>query len=165
VKTLRARRHIACRLLPLVFFLYLIQIIDRFNISFAALRMKYELGFSDSVHGLGVSLFHLAYFGFGIPGVILIERWSAKKWISCIVVSWGLITLLTAFIQNANQFYTARLLLGVAEASFFPGIIIYLTHWFTLKDRARAFAGFSPPHRSVHSSALLRQVGCFRSTL
>ena len=102
--SLRARRHIACRLLALIFFLYLIQIIDRFNISFAALRMKSELGFSDSVYGFGVSLFNLTYLAFGIPGVILVQRWSARKWISCIVVSWGLITLLTAFIQNANQF-------------------------------------------------------------
>jgi len=123
--SLRARRHIACRLLPLIFFLYLLQIIDRFNVSFAALRMKSELGFSDSVYGFGVSLFNLTYLAFGIPGVILVERWSARKWISRIVVSWGLITLLTAFIQSANHFYAVRLLLGVAEASFFPGIAIY----------------------------------------
>jgi MFS transporter, ACS family, tartrate transporter len=154
--SLRARRHIASRLLALIFFLYLIQIIDRFNISFAALRMKSELGFSDSVYGFGVSLFNLTYLAFGIPGVILVERWSARKWISCIVVSWGLITLLTAFIQNANEFYVVRLLLGAAEASFFPGIIIYLTHWFTQKDRARAFAGFyaAAPFGSFIGSAV-----------
>jgi MFS transporter, ACS family, tartrate transporter len=82
----RARRHIACRLLPLVFFLYLLQVIDRYNVSFAALRMKSELGFSDTVYGFGVSLFNLTYLAFVIPGVILVERWSARKWISGIVV-------------------------------------------------------------------------------
>jgi len=107
-----------------VFFLYLIQIIDRLNVSFAALRMKSELGFSDSVYGLGVSLFNLTYLEFGIPGVILVERWSAHKWISCIVVWWGLITILTAFIQSAREFYFVRLLLGAAEASFFPELSI-----------------------------------------
>ena len=154
--SIRARRHIACRLLPLVFFLYLLQIIDRFNVSFAALRMKSELGFSDTVYGFGVSLFNLTYLAFVIPGVMLVERWSARKWISGIVVLWGLITLLTAFIQSANQFYAVRLLLGVAESSFFPGIIVYLTHWFTLKDRARAFAGFyaAAPFGSFIGSAV-----------
>jgi MFS transporter, ACS family, tartrate transporter len=102
--SVRARRHVACRLLPFVFLLYLIQIIDRLNISFAALRMKSELGFSDSVYGFGVSLFSLTYFALEIPGVILVERWSARKWISGIVVAWGLITLLTALIQRLTSF-------------------------------------------------------------
>ena len=154
--SVRARRHIACRLLPLVFFLYFLQVIDRYNVSFAALRMKSELGFSDTVYGFGVSLFNLTYLAFVIPGVILVERWSARKWISGIVVLWGLITLLTAFIQNAHQFYAVRLLLGAAESSFFPGIIVYLTHWFTLKDRARAFSGFyaAAPFGSFIGSAV-----------
>ena len=138
----QTRLNIACRLLPLIFFLYLIQIVDRLNVSFAALRMKSELGFSDSVYGLGVSLFNLTYLAFGIPGVLLVERWSARKWISSIVVMWGLTTIFTAFIASASEFYWVRLVLGAAEASFFPGIIVYLTHWFTQKDRARAFAGF-----------------------
>ena len=138
----RARRRIAWRLLPFVFFLYLISMIDRFNVSFAALRMKSDLGFSDSVYGFGASLFFITYVAFEVPGALFAERWSVRKWISRIMVSWGVITILNAFIQSAHQFYAARLLLGTAEASFFPGIIIYLTRWFTLKDRARAIAAF-----------------------
>lgn len=138
----QARGRIAWRLLPFVFVLYLICMIDRFNISFAALRMKAELGFSDSVYGFGASLFFLTYVALEIPGAILAERWSIRKWIARIMVSWGLITIGTASIQSAHQLYVARLLLGAAEASFFPAIIIYVTRWFTLKDRARAIAAF-----------------------
>jgi MFS transporter, ACS family, tartrate transporter len=138
--SLRARRRIAWRLLPFLFVLYLISFIDRFNVSFAALRMKADLGFSDSVYGLGASLFFVTYVLFEIPGAVLAERWSVRKWTTRIMVSWGMITILTAFIHTARQFYVARLLLGAAEASFFPGMIVYLTRWFTLKDRARAIA-------------------------
>lgn len=116
--------------------------IDRFNVSFAALRMKADLGFSDSIYGFGASLFFVTYVLFEIPGAIVAERWSVRKWTARIMLSWGVITILTAYIQNAREFYLARLLLGTAEASFFPGIIIYLTRWFAAKDRARAIAIF-----------------------
>src|SRR3974377_622969 len=122
----QARRSTAGRLLPFVFVLYLICMIDRFNISFAALRMKADLGLSDSVYGFGASLFFLTYVAFEIPGAIVAERWSIRKWIARIMVSWGLITIVTASIQSAHQLYVVRLLLGAAEASFFPAIIIYL---------------------------------------
>jgi MFS transporter, ACS family, tartrate transporter len=138
----RARRRIACRLLPFIFFLYLTAMIDRFNVSFAALRMKGDLGFSDSIYGLGASLFFVTYVLFEIPGAIVAERWSVRKWTARIMLSWGVITIFTACIHTAREFYVARLLLGTAEASFFPGIIIYLTRWFTVKDRARAIAAF-----------------------
>jgi MFS transporter, ACS family, tartrate transporter len=152
----RARRRIACRLLPFIFFLCLTAMIDRFNISFAALGMKTDLAFSDSVYGLGASLFFVTYVLFEIPGAIVAERWSVRKWTARIMLSWGVITILTAFIHNAREFYVARLLLGTAEASFFPGIIIYLTRWFTVKDRARAIAAFyiaSPISAFVGSAA------------
>ena len=139
---LSARRQIAIRLLPFLFTLYLVNYIDRVNVSFAALRMSADLGFSDRVYGLGAGIFFLTYVLFEIPGAILIERWSARKWIARIMVTWGLVTILTAFIHTAQQFYTARLLLGAAEASFFPGVILYLTRWFRLEDRARAIAVF-----------------------
>jgi MFS transporter, ACS family, tartrate transporter len=116
--------------------------IDRFNVSFAALRMKADLGFSDKVYGFGASAFFITYALLEIPGAIVAERWSVRKWIARIMVSWGLITILTAFIQNASGFYVARVILGGAEASFFPAIIVYLTRWFTLKERARAIAAF-----------------------
>ena len=126
----RARRRVACRLLPFVFFIYVVNYIDRVNVSFANLRMSTDLGFSDGVYGLGVGMFYLTYLLFEIPGAVIVERWSARKWIARIMISWGVVTILTGFIHSAGQFYAARFLLGLAEASFFPGMIVYLTHWF-----------------------------------
>jgi MFS transporter, ACS family, tartrate transporter len=139
---LSARRRIALRLLPFLFTLYLINYVDRVNVSFAALRMSADLHFSDSVYGLGAGVFFLTYVLFEIPGAVLVERWSARKWIARIMVTWGLVTIFTAFVENATQFYVARLLLGAAEASFYPGVIVYITRWFRLEDRARAIAVF-----------------------
>jgi ACS family tartrate transporter-like MFS transporter len=137
---LRARRRIALRLLPFVFLIYIVNYIDRVNVSFANLRMSTELGFSDKVYGLGVSMFYVTYVLFEIPGAVIVERWSARKWIARIMISWGIVTALTGFIQSTGQFYTARFVLGIAESSFFPGMIVYLTHWFCSFDRSRAIA-------------------------
>jgi ACS family tartrate transporter-like MFS transporter len=139
---IRARRRIAYRLLPFVFLIYVVNYIDRVNVSFANLRMSADLGFSDRVYGLGVGMFYLTYVLFEIPGAIIVERWSARKWIARIMISWGVVTILTGFVQSAAQFYAARFFLGLAEASFFPGMIIYLTHWFPSRDRCRAIACF-----------------------
>jgi len=136
----RARRRIAYRLLPLVFLLYLVNYIDRVNVSFANLRMSADLGFSDRVFGLGVGMFYITYVLFEIPGAIIVERWSARKWIARIMISWGVVTILTGFVHTATQFYVARFFLGAAESSFFPGMIVYLTHWFCARDRSRAIA-------------------------
>ena len=137
---IRARRRIAYRLLPFVFLIYIVNYIDRVNVSFANLRMSADLGFSDRVYGLGVGMFYLTYVLFEIPGAIIVERWSARKWIARIMISWGAVTILTGFVHSAAQFYAARFSLGVAEASFFPGMIVYLTHWFRLRERSRAIA-------------------------
>jgi len=137
---MRARRRVALRLLPFVFLIYIVNYIDRVNVSFANLRMSADLGFSDRVYGLGVGVFYVTYVLFEIPGAIIVERWSARKWIARIMVSWGLVTILTGFVRSAGEFYTARFFLGLAEASFFPGMIVYLTHWFRLSDRSRAIA-------------------------
>lgn len=137
---LRARRRIAYRLLPFVFLIYIVNYIDRVNVSFANLRMSAELGFSDKVYGLGVGMFYVTYVLFEIPGAIIVERWSARKWIARIMISWGIVTALTGFIHSTGQFYTARFVLGIAESSFFPGMIVYLTHWFCSLDRSRAIA-------------------------
>src|SRR4030088_2519744 len=126
----RARRRIAYRLLPFVFLIYVVNYIDRVNVSFANLRMSADLGFSDGVYGLGVGVFYIGYVLFEIPGAIIVERWSARKWIARIMISWGFVTILTGFVNSAGQFYMARFFLGLAEASFFPGMIVYLTHWF-----------------------------------
>jgi MFS transporter, ACS family, tartrate transporter len=136
----RARRRIAARLLPFVFIIYIVNYIDRVNVSFANLRMSADLGFSDKVYGLGVGMFYVTYVLFEIPGAIIVERWSARKWIARIMISWGIVTLLTGFIHTTGQFYVARFVLGIAESSFFPGMIVYLTHWFCSFDRSRAIA-------------------------
>ena len=136
----RTRRRVALRLLPFVFLIYVVNYIDRVNVSFANLRMSADLGFSDRVYGLGVGIFYISYVLFEIPGAIIVERWSARKWIARIMISWGLVTILSAFVKTAGQFYTARFFLGLAEASFFPGMIVYLTHWFRLAERSRAIA-------------------------
>jgi sugar phosphate permease len=138
----RARRRIAIRLLPFVFLIYVVAYIDRANVSFANLRMSADLGFSDRAYGLGVGMFFLGYVLFEVPGSIIVERWSARKWLARIMITWGVVTILTACIHSPKQFYVARFLVGLAEASFFPGIIVYLTHWFCLKDRAKAIAFF-----------------------
>jgi len=136
----RARRRVAWRLLPFVFLLYVVAYIDRVNVSFAALRMNADLGFGDCVFGLGVGIFYVSYVLFEIPGSIMVERWSARKWIARIMISWGLVTILTGFVRTSGQFYAVRCFLGVAEASFLPGMIVYLTHWFRLRERSRAIA-------------------------
>src|SRR5215471_3824631 len=137
-----ARRRIACRLLPFVFLIYVVNYIDRVNVSFANLRMSADLGFSDQVYGLGVGMFYLTYVLFEIPGAIVAERWSARKWIARIMISWGVVTISTGFVHTVGQFYAARFFLGLAEASFFPAMIVYLTHWFSSRDRCRAIACF-----------------------
>jgi len=122
--------------------MYVIAYVDRANVSFANLRMSVDLGFSDRVYGLGVGMFFLGYVIFEVPGALIVERWSARKWLARIMITWGLATVLMAFVHTATQFYAVRLLVGVAEASFFPGIIVYLTHWFRQSDRAKAIAFF-----------------------
>jgi MFS transporter, ACS family, tartrate transporter len=136
----RARRRVAYRLLPFVFLLYIVNYIDRVNVSFANLRMSADLGFSDRVYGLGVGVFYVTYVLFEIPGAVIVERWSARKWIARIMISWGIVTILTGFVHTTTQFYIARFFLGAAESSFFPGMIVYLTHWFCARDRSRAIA-------------------------
>jgi ACS family tartrate transporter-like MFS transporter len=136
----RARRRVAYRLLPFVFLLYIVNYIDRVNVSFANLRMSADLGFSDRAYGLGVGMFYITYVLFEIPGAVIVERWSARKWIARIMISWGIVTILTGFVHTTTQFYVARFFLGAAESSFFPGMIVYLTHWFCARDRSRAIA-------------------------
>jgi MFS transporter, ACS family, tartrate transporter len=152
----QARRRIARRLLPFLFILYFVAFLDRVNVGYAGLKMSVNLGFSDRVFGLGSGIFFLGYFLFEIPGALLVERWSARGWIARILISWGLVTTLVALVHTPRQFYAARFLLGAAEAGFFPGIIVYLTHWFRHEDRARAGALFMAaiPFANVMGSPL-----------
>ena len=139
----RTRRRINRRLLPFLFLLYIIAFLDRINISFAGLDMTRELGFSDGVFGLGSGIFFVGYLLLEIPGTLIVELWSARKWIARIMISWGLVASFTGLIHTPGQFYWARFILGVAEAGFFPGVIVYLTHWYRDQDRARALGIFA----------------------
>src|SRR5882757_3599304 len=138
----RARRRIARRLLPFLFLLYVIAFIDRMNVGAAALQMPHDLGFSEGVIGFGAGIFFFGYFLLEIPGALIVERWGARRWIARIMITWGMITVLMAFIRTEHQFYLVRFLVGAAEAGFFPGVIVYLTHWFRYQDRAKAVAVF-----------------------
>src|SRR5262245_2470624 len=131
------------RLLPLLFICYVIAYVDRQNVAIAKLTMARDLpGFDDAVIGHGAGLFFIGYFLLEIPGTLLVEKWSARKWICRIMITWGIMAALTAFVRTPFQFYTVRFLLGLAEAGFFPGVIVYLSHWFPVRDRAKAMAGF-----------------------
>ena len=135
------RKKVAWRVLPLVFLLYIVAYLDRANVGFAKLRMARDLNFSEEVFGLGIGIFFIGYLVLEIPGALLVERWSARKWFTRILISWGCISTLTALVRTPMEFYVARFVLGIAEAGFFPGIIVYFTHWFTAVDRARALSG------------------------
>jgi ACS family tartrate transporter-like MFS transporter len=141
IDVVRLRRKVAWRILPLVFLLYIVAYLDRANVGFAKLRMASDLHFSDAVYGLGIGIFFIGYLLLEIPGALLVERWSARKWFARILITWGFISALTAFVTTPMQFNVARFFLGVAEAGFFPGIIVYFTHWFTSQDRTRALSG------------------------
>jgi MFS transporter, ACS family, tartrate transporter len=135
-----ARRKVAWRVLPLILVLYVVAYLDRANAGFAKLPMKDALGFPDDVFGWGFGLFFVGYLLFEIPGALLVEHWSARKWFARILVTWGACSMGMALVETPTHFYLARFLLGVAEAGFFPGVIVYFTHWFPRRDRARALA-------------------------
>ena len=137
-----ARRRIAWRLLPFLFLLYVANYLDRTNIAFASLRMKTDLGLTDSVFGTASGIFFIGYLGLQIPGALLVERWSARRLLALTLVAWGALTTLTGFVRTPLELYGARFLLGAAEAGFFPGVIVYLSHWFIPADRAKAGARF-----------------------
>jgi sugar phosphate permease len=137
-----ARSRIAWRLLPFLFLLYVTNYLDRTNIAYATLGMKGALGLSDSVFGTASGIFFIGYFALQIPGALLVERWSARWLLALTLITWGGLTTLTAFVHTPTQLYGARFLLGAAEAGFFPGVIVYLSHWFTAADRGKAVARF-----------------------
>jgi ACS family tartrate transporter-like MFS transporter len=130
------------RLIPFLFVLYIVAYLDRINVGFAALQMQADLGFSDAVYGFGAGIFFLGYFVFEVPSNLILERVGPRFWISRIMITWGLVSSAMMFVRDAPTFYALRFLLGVAEAGFFPGVILYLTHWFPAAQRARAVAQF-----------------------
>jgi MFS transporter, ACS family, tartrate transporter len=136
------RQVIAVRLLPFLFVLYITNYLDRTSVAYAALGMTRDLGFSDRVFGLGAGIFFISYVALQIPGALLVERWSARRSIAAVMIAWGSLTVLTALVHTPGQLYLARFVLGAAEAGFFPGVIIYLSHWFIHEDRAKATSNF-----------------------
>lgn len=129
-------RKITWRLIPFLLLAYVVCYIDRSNVSFAYLRFKDDVGLSDAAYGLGAGIFYLGYVLFEVPSNMLLEKLGARATLMRIMVLWGLVSAATAFVSSPEQFYLARILLGVAEAGFFPGLILYLTYWFPASRRA-----------------------------
>ena len=137
-----ALRKVRTRLVPFLGLLYFAAFIDRVNVSFAAAQMHRDLGFSPAVYGLGAGMFFLGYCLFEIPSNLILHRLGARRWIARIMISWAVIAAGMAFIKTAADFYGLRLLLGIAEAGFFPGVLYYLTYWLPAAERARLIGTF-----------------------
>jgi ACS family tartrate transporter-like MFS transporter len=135
-------RKVNRRILPFMFLLYIVSYLDRINVGFAALQLNTDLGFSASVFGFGSGIFFLGYFLFEIPSNLILQKVGARRWIARILVTWGLISSSMLFVRGEFSFYALRFLLGVAEAGFFPGMILYLTYWYPIEERGRTVATF-----------------------
>src|SRR5215218_7492202 len=135
-------RKATVRLIPFLFVLYIVSFLDRVNVSFAALQMNEDLGLSDAVYGLGAGIFFIGYFVFEVPSNLILERVGARVWIARIMITWGIISTAMFLVTGPVSFYLLRFLLGVAEAGFFPGIILYLSYWFPARQRAAVTALF-----------------------
>ena len=138
----RVLRKITFRIVPFIMLLYFIAFLDRVNIGFAALEMNKDLGFSSTVFGFGAGIFFLGYFLFEVPSNLILNKVGARIWIARVMITWGIISGLMALVQGTSSFYTLRFLLGIAEAGFFPGIILYLSFWFPARRRAAVTAIF-----------------------
>lgn len=137
-----AYSKVTWRLIPFLFLCYVVAYLDRVNVGFAKLQMLTDLKFSDTVYGLGAGIFFIGYFLFEVPSNIILHRTGARVWIARIMVTWGVISSAMMFVTTPTIFYVFRFFLGVAEAGFFPGIILYLTYWFPSARRARVVALF-----------------------
>ncbi len=135
-------RKVTLRLIPFLFILYIVAWLDRVNVGFAGLQMNADLGFSSAAFGFGSGVFFLGYCLFEVPSNLVLHRVGARRWISRIMISWGVISAAMMFVRTAPTFYALRFLLGAAEAGFFPGVVYYLSHWYPEGQRARAIAAF-----------------------
>jgi D-galactonate transporter len=135
-------RKVSLRLMPLLFLAYIVAYLDRVNVGFAKLQMISALNLTDAIYGLGAGIFFFGYFIFEVPSNIFLHRVGARKWIFRIMISWGVLSGCMMFVNSETSFYVMRFLLGVAEAGFFPGIILYLTYWFPAERRGRATSMF-----------------------
>jgi MFS family permease len=153
-----ASRKAARRLIPFLILCWIANWLDRNNVAFAALTMNTELGFTAEMYGFGAGVFFFGYFIFEVPSNLILEKVGARRWFARIMISWGIIAISFAFVQsisstlqgfgfsffdNARTFYLMRFIFGVAEAGFFPGIVLYLTYWFTSEERARWLGVFN----------------------
>ena len=141
-ETARIYSKVTWRLIPFLFVCYVASYLDRINIGFAQLQMKQDLDFSDAVYGLGAGIFFFGYFLFEVPSNLLLEKYGARKTLLRIMVLWGIVSACMMFVKTPMQFYVARFLLGVFEAGFFPGIVLYLTYWYPSGMRGRIIAMF-----------------------
>src|SRR5437016_7169858 len=130
------------RLIPFMFLLYVVSYLDRINVGFAALQLNKALNFDPAVFGLGAGLFFIGYFIFEVPSNLILERVGARRWIARIMITWGIVSAAFMFVRGPWSFYSLRFLLGVAEAGFFPGIVLYLTYWVPERRRAKVLAAF-----------------------
>jgi MFS family permease len=138
----RAYRRVTLRLIPFLFLCYVVAYLDRVNVGFAKLQMLRDVSMSDTAYGTGAGIFFLGYFLFEVPSNLMLQRFGARTWIARIMVTWGVLSICTMFVTSATTFYVVRFLLGLAEAGFFPGIILYLTQWYPVSRRARVIALF-----------------------
>lgn len=136
-------RKVTLRIIPFMFLLYIVSYLDRANIGYAALEMNKELALTSEAFGFISGIFFIGYFLFEVPSNVMLNKFGARVWIARILVTWGAIAAATAFAQTANQLYVLRFFLGVAEAGFFPGVIVYLTYWFRSKELATTVALFT----------------------
>ena len=135
-------RKVAWRLTPLLMLCYVVAYLDRVNVGFAKLQMTADLNLSDAVYGFGAGIFFVGYFIFEVPSNIILHKVGARVWIARIMASWGIVSMLTMFVTTPTMFYVMRFLLGLAEAGFFPGIILYLTYWYPAHRRGRMTTWF-----------------------
>ena len=135
-------RKVQIRLIPYLFLLYVVAMIDRVNISFAQLTMNKDLGLSSQQYGIAAGIFFIGYFLFEVPSNLMLHKVGARLWIARILLSWGLVASLTGLVGSIHQLYAARVLLGFAEAGYYPGIVLYLTYWFRQREQARALSLF-----------------------
>jgi ACS family tartrate transporter-like MFS transporter len=134
--------RVARRIIPFVFFSYVVAYVDRVNIGFAAGALERDLGLSHTQYGIGAGLFFLGYCLFEIPSNLILDHVGARLWIARIMIVWGIVSILTMFVTDVRTFYAARIVLGIAEAGFFPGVVLYLTYWIPAEERARTGALF-----------------------
>lgn len=135
-------RKVRVRLIPFLLLLYICNLLDRNNVAFTKLAVQADLGMTGAAYGFGAGLFYFGYLVFEVPSNLIMRRTGARVWISRIVITWGLVSGATMLVTGLGSFFTVRILLGIAEAGFFPGVIYYLTFWFPTQERTRAVAGF-----------------------